>query len=177
MEKINPNNIDRIDVLKNATSVEKYGEKGKDGVIDITLKPSEYVSSTQTFKVQSNSPLKFGDANSFGKNPLIFIDGVVAKDQNVNNIPPETIESISVLKDESATIVYGDKGKNGVILITTKKGASASQNKPIDVRVTGYANDQKENSSDHPSSGVKIRSAGNSEPGNNTLVVKNGFLN
>ena len=39
------------------------------------------------------------------------------------DINPNDIESITVLKDKSATEVYGDKGKNGVIIITLKKGA------------------------------------------------------
>jgi TonB family protein len=168
MEKIDPDKIESIDVLKNKEFTKKYGEKGKDGVVLITLKKEEQTS--QTFKVQSNSPLKFGDANSFGKQPLIIVDGVIEM-QDVNNIPPETIESINVLKKESLTKIYGDKGKNGVILITTKKGASASQNTPIDVKVTGYANNQNENTSTN--TGVKIRSTGTFT---NPLIVVDGII-
>jgi len=145
MPQIDPAKIENIEVLKDKKAIEKYCKKGKGGVMLVTLKKDDPVSNTQTFKLKSNSPLKFGDANSFGLEPLTFIDGVVTKNQNTNNILPETIESITVLKDQSATKIYGDKGKNGVILITTKKGASASQNTPIDVKVTGYANDQKDN--------------------------------
>ncbi len=168
MEKIDPDKIESIDVIKNKEFTKKYGEKGKDGVVLITLKKDEQTS--QTFKVQSNSPLKFGDANSFGKQPLIIVDGVIEM-QDVNNIPPETIESINVLKKESLTKIYGDKGKNGVILITTKKGASTSQNTPIDVKVTGYANNQNENTSTN--TGVKIRSTGTS---GKPLMVVDGII-
>ena len=174
MTQIDPKKIEKVNVLKGKQATEKYGEKGKDGVILVTLKKDEPASDTQTFKLKSNSPLKFGDANSFGKEPLIYIDGVIAKNQNVNNIPPETIESISVLKDQSATKIYGEKGTNGVILIKTKKGASASQNTPIDVKVTGYANDQKENTSTN--TGVKIRSTGTSGTGNTPIIYKDGLL-
>jgi TonB-linked SusC/RagA family outer membrane protein len=52
--------------------------------------------------------------------PLILVDGVEV--DNYNNIDPNDIESISVLKDASATAVYGVKGANGVMLITTKRG-------------------------------------------------------
>ena len=142
MNQIDPTKIENVNVLKDKKAIEKYGKKGKNGVILINLKQDD---PTQTIKLQSNSPLNFGDANIFGMQPLIIVNGVVSKTQNANNIPPEAIESISVLKDASSTKIYGDKGKNGVILITTKKGASASQNTPIDVKVTGYANDQKEN--------------------------------
>ena len=143
MTQIDPAKIENIEVLKDKKAIEKYGKKGKGGVMLVTLKKDDPVSNTQTFKLKSNSPLKFGDANSFGLEPLTFIDGVVTKNQNTNNILPETIESITVLKDQSATKIYGDKGKNGVILITTKKGAAASQNTPIDVKVVGYAKEQK----------------------------------
>ena len=52
-------------------------------------------------------------------NPLILVDGV---ERDINLINTDEIESFSVLKDASATAVYGMKGANGVILITTKKG-------------------------------------------------------
>lgn len=52
--------------------------------------------------------------------PLVMVDGIQA--QNYNNIDPNEIESISVLKDASATAVYGVRGANGVLLITTKRG-------------------------------------------------------
>jgi TonB-linked SusC/RagA family outer membrane protein len=57
-------------------------------------------------------------ANS-GSNPLILVDGV---ERTFNNIDPQDIESFSILKDASATAVYGVRGGNGVILINTKKG-------------------------------------------------------
>jgi TonB-dependent SusC/RagA subfamily outer membrane receptor len=55
--------------------------------------------------------------------PLYIIDGQVIKDGELKNINPNDIESISVLKDKSATDTYGDKGKNGVIIITLKKNS------------------------------------------------------
>ena len=56
-----------------------------------------------------------GDAS-----PLILVDGV---EMNINNVDPESIESVSVLKDASASAVYGSRAPFGVILITTKKGS------------------------------------------------------
>lgn len=55
-----------------------------------------------------------------GGQPLILVDGV---ERNMNNIDFNEVASISVLKDASATAVYGVRGANGVILITTKRGA------------------------------------------------------
>ena len=50
---------------------------------------------------------------------------------NIANISAEDIESISVLKDESATALYGEKGKNGVIVISTKAAAKAKMDDAI----------------------------------------------
>lgn len=52
--------------------------------------------------------------------PLVVIDGVIGG--GLNSVAPEDIESISVLKDASATAIYGANGANGVIMITTKRG-------------------------------------------------------
>ncbi|MFH6769694.1 M56 family metallopeptidase [Gaetbulibacter aquiaggeris] len=55
-----------------------------------------------------------------GKDPLYMVDGKEITREEMNNISPETIDKVEVLKGDSATEKYGDKGKNGVILITTK---------------------------------------------------------
>ncbi|GAA4444808.1 TonB-dependent receptor [Ravibacter arvi] len=54
-----------------------------------------------------------------GGQPLVLVDNV---ERSMNNIDPNEVETISVLKDASATAVFGVKGANGVILITTKRG-------------------------------------------------------
>ncbi len=61
-----------------------------------------------------------GTVNDNG--PLYVIDGVSTRDQNLNSINPNDIESMQVLKDASAAAIYGAQASNGVILITTKKG-------------------------------------------------------
>ncbi|MCF3111495.1 SusC/RagA family TonB-linked outer membrane protein [Niabella sp. CC-SYL272] len=68
-----------------------------------------------------------------GSNPLNVVDGVIF-DGSFSDINPNDIQSIDILKDASATAVYGAKAANGVILITTKKGTSG---KP---RITFNAN-------------------------------------
>ena len=54
------------------------------------------------------------------QNPLIMVDGI--ESATYNNIDPNEIESITILKDASATAVYGVRGANGVLLISTKRG-------------------------------------------------------
>ncbi|RYY56099.1 MAG: TonB-dependent receptor [Chitinophagaceae bacterium] len=56
-------------------------------------------------------------------NPLIVVDGMVYGG-SVNDINPENVASLDVLKDASATAIYGSRGSNGVIIITTKRGTS-----------------------------------------------------
>ena len=65
----------------------------------------------------------FGSSNS----PLIILDGVEVLSNMLNNMPPESIESFSVLKDAQATSVYGSRGANGVILINTKNGRNSEK--------------------------------------------------
>ena len=60
-----------------------------------------------------------GKATWVDSSPLIQVDGV---ERSMNDIDPNEIESITVLKDASATAVFGVRGANGVILITTKRG-------------------------------------------------------
>lgn len=54
--------------------------------------------------------------------PLYIIDGFPVENPNSNILNPQEIESIEILKDASATAIYGSRGANGVIMITTKKG-------------------------------------------------------
>ena len=56
------------------------------------------------------------------QSPLYVVDGMVVQSGGIDNINPNDIESIDILKDASATAVYGSRGANGVVLVTTKKG-------------------------------------------------------
>ena len=64
-----------------------------------------------------------GAATMNTRSPLILIDGVPR--DNIRTIDPNEVESISVLKDASATAVFGVRGANGVIIITTKRGSNS----------------------------------------------------
>ena len=56
-----------------------------------------------------------------GKNPLFIVDGKPFDQNNLKDLDPQTIESISLLKDKAAISQYGEKAKDGVVVITTKK--------------------------------------------------------
>ena len=71
--------------------------------------------------------------------PLYVVDGQPMEESSVNTINPIDIENIEVLKDASATAIYGSRGANGVILITTKKGKSGKTSITFDASF-GWSN-------------------------------------
>ena len=128
LKKIDKNIIESISVLKNASATAVYGDKGKDGVVIITTKKGTNVrvEGVQGNLVGINSDVKESELSlrgvSEGTKPLIVLDGEVkGKDFELNTIKPDEIESISVLKGNSAVQLYGDDAKDGAILITMKK--------------------------------------------------------
>ncbi len=84
-------------ILPGVTAINSNGEPGKD-------QAKIYIRGRSTW----------GNTD-----PLVLVDGI---ERSMNDVDPNEIESISVLKDASATAVFGVKGANGVILITTKRG-------------------------------------------------------
>ena len=69
-------------------------------------------------------------------NPLIILDGVEISSGDLDNLDPEIIDGFSILKDATATAMYGTRGANGVMIITTKSGRNID--KPIiNFRVEG----------------------------------------
>jgi TonB family protein len=148
VKNINPDLIGRIDVLKNKGNdnhlTDEYGEKAKNGIVMITTKEKMAELGGMTPPLPP-PPLKIVSAD--GKTPLYIVDGVAYKD-DISKIPPESIESVTVLKDESATAEYGEKGKSGVIILTTKsKTADKTDKKPL-VVVDGIIKDIDINSID-----------------------------
>ena len=69
--------------------------------------------------------IRGGASLQASNDPLIVLDGLPI-DGNLQTINPNDIENISILKDASATAIYGNRGSNGVILVTTKKGAKGA---------------------------------------------------
>ncbi|MCD8261983.1 MAG: TonB-dependent receptor plug domain-containing protein [Bacteroides sp.] len=75
-------------------------------------------------KLGTDYNIEIRGMNSIGKSssPLVVIDGVIGGDMNAIN--PTDIERIDILKDVSATAIYGSRGSNEVIIVTTKSGQS-----------------------------------------------------
>jgi TonB-linked SusC/RagA family outer membrane protein len=68
--------------------------------------------------------------------PLVLIDGVTG---NINNVAPNDIENITVLKDAASAAIYGARAANGVVLITTKKGKKGAPVISYNVNVSRYS--------------------------------------
>lgn len=82
----------------------------------------------------ANIRIRGGSSLNASNNPLIVIDGVAMDQTGIKGVSnplslvnPQDIESFNVLKDASATAIYGSRGSNGVIIITTKKGRRGLQ--------------------------------------------------
>jgi len=107
-------NVDVKDLKAPATSISNMLGGRIPGIIS-QLKSGEPGKDNADFWIRGIST--FGA----GSSALVLIDGV---EGNINTLDPEDIESFSILKDASATAVYGVRGANGVVLVTTKKGVA-----------------------------------------------------
>ena len=77
-----------------------------------------------------------GQGTLNNSSPLVIIDGA---EGNINEVNPQDVESVSVLKDASSSAIYGSRAANGVILITTKKGSEGKAS----ISYNGYVSFQK----------------------------------
>ena len=98
------------------------------------------VNVTTTSSVPGSQPsalIRGQNSITAGSGPYVVVDGVPLSKTggSLNDINPNDIASVEVLKDASATAIYGTNGSNGVILITTKRGTAG---KPV-IRYSGYA--------------------------------------
>ena len=90
--------------------------------------PGVTVTSTSAQPGQNNTTIRVRGIGTLGNsNPLILIDGV---EGDITVLNPEDIESVSVLKDAASASIYGARGANGVLLVTTKKLASGEKVRP-----------------------------------------------
>ena len=94
-------------------------QAGKNDVVVVAYgTDSDTPADVPTIRMHQNGKDGLGKE---GASPLVLIDETEVSTETMNKLDPQQIESITVLKDVSATAKYGEKGKNGVILITTKK--------------------------------------------------------
>ncbi len=117
----------RVDLTGSVTAI-KFDEMAENRTIVSTssalagLSAGMQVFQTSSQPGKETSTIRIRGTGSFtssASNPLVLVDGV---EWSMDNVNPNDIESISVLKDAASTAIYGTRAANGVILITTKKG-------------------------------------------------------
>lgn len=144
LNSVNPRDIAAIRVLKPENAIAAYGEKAKDGAIVIVTKEGEKAMAGKVvyYPATAESPTaedvrvvasgsmsspnaRLGIISRTVTSPLIVVDGVEKGygQEVLDKLNPQDIESITVLKEKSSVEAFGDRGKNGVILITTKKAS------------------------------------------------------
>jgi TonB-linked SusC/RagA family outer membrane protein len=95
--------------------------QGKVAGVDITT--SQRPGELGSIRIRGvRSLVQDKDKNYIGNDPLYVVDGVILASGGIETINPRDIESISVLKDASSTAIYGSRGANGVVLVTTNRG-------------------------------------------------------
>lgn len=134
LHALNPERIQSISVLKEPSDIiAKYTtDKSKKSVMLVTLKkeePKPLAGTVFTIRV-SDSAMK----------AQVVIDDKLVDEATFKSLSRDEIESITVLKDEAATSLYGEAGKNGVLYIRTKSAASA---KDGELKVSGQVVDSQ----------------------------------
>lgn len=143
INSITESDIEQKIIYQKEAAIATYGEEGKNGAVLITLKDH---SKSSVSNKEKNSEVKVIGSSSmqgetlsaiseiFENNSLLIIvdDVKMPKDFDINSIKPDDIESISVLKDASAKANYGNEGKDGVIVIATKKTLQMNNGKKKD---------------------------------------------
>jgi TonB-dependent SusC/RagA subfamily outer membrane receptor len=107
--------------------------QGKVAGLNIIRTTSDPTSTGYDIQIRGFSTLDKGA----GTSPLFIVDGVPVS--SIDNIAPDEIASMDVLKDGSAAAIYGTRGTNGVIIITTKRGDNFSDIAHTRVEYSGYA--------------------------------------
>ncbi len=152
MHALDPSTIESISVLKDSASMEIYRGCGANGAIVVTLKKEGQSAKSQAnavpdFRVSGTVAGEQGSAkvgvtggikginavfvNGVKGTPLYIVDGKEVTNESLSKIEQNRIKSISILKDESTTSTYGERGKNGVIFVEllTDEEYEARQNK------------------------------------------------
>ena len=128
--------VQRKESVVGAITQVKAEDLEKTGTTDITSALAGKVSGLLVYSQngapgQSDATLILRGLSSWnGSAPLVMVDGI---ERSMNMLSPTDIASISVLKDASATAVYGAKGANGVILVTTKTGSKGAPKFSVNV--------------------------------------------
>ncbi|HKK63523.1 MAG TPA: SusC/RagA family TonB-linked outer membrane protein, partial [Bacteroidales bacterium] len=119
-------------------------------VLSVSGMPGGDMESNQKIYTPSEILIR-GKSTWNDASPLILVDGV---ERSMNDIDISEVESVSVLKDASATAVFGVKGGNGVILVTTKRGKAGKARFNVEAEMSFESPSKRIDVADIPESGI-----------------------
>ena len=130
VDALDPSRIESISILDGKEATDIYGDKAKNGAMVIQLHSTAEQILQNKYKIDAISKTRLDALNRgsknwgvtfhsvSGKKPLVYIDGKEAVgEEALSSVSPERIKSISVMKDKAAVEVYGERGKDGVVLV------------------------------------------------------------
>ena len=120
--------VDNETISKKLTSSVTSALSGSSAGVQVISSTGDPTSSSPTIRIRGVGSM------SASNSPLIVVDGVPFEG-SISDINPQDVESMSVLKDASASAIYGHRGANGVILITTKRANAGDAVVRFDARV------------------------------------------
>ena len=141
------------DLVKGTISSTEQVLQGKVAGLNI-IRPSGDPAAGSTIRLRGGTSLTASNS------PLIVVDGIAGVDINI--VQPSDIKSVDVLKDASATAIYGSRGANGVIIITTKSGTKGVSVTYSGLSSVGYVTDNLDLLSANQWRGY-VRSTGNKD--------------
>ena len=149
VKKINPSQVESVALHVYESGDKTDSEKVKNSVVIITTKKDSQSTkdSIDNKKLEFHFSTDSGTYTTCDSPPLYIVDGKEVS--TIKDIDPRQIESFAVLKDTSAVELYGEKGKNGVVMIVTKGNESTVPT----LQVSGTVTDGKDGK---PLSGVSI---------------------
>jgi beta-lactamase regulating signal transducer with metallopeptidase domain len=127
LAKLKQDEIHSVKVLKKDYAINKYGRKGENGMVIIetndNVSKSKNRSDTAVFATLNQLAVnRLKDENT----PLVIIDGKESNEAEFSKLNSSEVYSLSIMKDNVAIELYGEKGKNGVIIVETNGNAKAS---------------------------------------------------
>lgn len=133
VKKMDANQIERIDILKDKSGTALYGEKAKDGVVLITTKNgSGQVDMVENPAKNGAAKIVIRGVTQKSPDPLYIVDGKQISKEEYKKIDPNTFASMHVIKNKATTEKYGKAGNNGVIIFKSKAVEAKKQGKTVE---------------------------------------------
>ncbi|SHI39753.1 TonB-dependent outer membrane receptor, SusC/RagA subfamily, signature region [Hymenobacter daecheongensis DSM 21074] len=123
VDKLDPNTLESMNVLSGPAATEAFGSSAAAGVVIITTKKNKDSAAVKAFNAKHHITYAPADPKAMARQlagKLIILDGQEITAEQLQNLPPDQIQAMSVYKDEDAVRKFGEKGRKGVIEVKTK---------------------------------------------------------